>query len=238
MKIVICDDIKDEAIVTYQYIKRYHTEHGLPLLPAHHVTNGEDLRKMGAMDLLFLDIELGEESGIALAAEINRTYPEAIVVFVSSYPYYVTDAYNVQAAQFFVKPLQYEIFEREYERLLKRYDTVQDAFTRKDIEQGDVILHKSDIVYIESFKRVLTAHTAGRKAYSYYGKIGDEERFFADNDIIRCHRGYLVNLAHVASVGRDGIVVKFADGSTATVPVSESAFDTVRSKYLQHISKR
>jgi DNA-binding LytR/AlgR family response regulator len=190
------------------------------------------------MDLLFLDIALGEESGIALAAEINRTYPDAIIVFVSSYPYYVTDAYNVQAAQFFVKPLQYEIFQREYERLLKRYDTVQDAFTRKDIELGELTLHKSDVVYIESYKRVLTAHTVDKKTYSYYGKIGDEELFFADSAIVRCHRGYLVNLAHILNITRDGIVVKFGDTSTATVPVSESAFDTVRSKFIQHISKR
>lgn len=238
MRIVICDDIKDEAMVTYQYIKRYYTECQLPVPPVLHVTNGTDLRKIGAMDLLFLDIELGEESGITLAAEINRTYPDAIIVFVSSYPYYVTDAYNVQAAQFFVKPLQYEIFQREYERLLKRYETVQNAFMRKDIELGETILHKSDIVYIESYKRVLTAHTVDKKSYSYYGKIGDEEQFFEDSTITRCHRGYLVNLTHVLNLNRDGIVVKFFDGSTDTIPVSESAFDTVRSKFIQYISKR
>lgn len=238
MRIVICDDIKDDAMVTYQYIKRYHTEHQLPVPPISHVTNGEDLRRIGAIDLLFLDIELGEESGIALAAEINRTCPDAIIVFVSNYPYYVTEAYNVQAAQFFVKPLQYEIFEREYQRLLKRYETMQEAFMRKDIEEGEVILHKSDIVYIESYKRVLTAHTVDKHTYSYYGKIGDEELFFADNAIVRCHRGYLVNLAHILNITRDGVAVKFADGSTTTVPVSESAFDTVRSKFIQHISKR
>lgn len=238
MRIVICDDVKDDAMVTYQYIKRYHTEHRLPVPPISHVTNGTDLRKLGSMDLLFLDIELGEESGITLAAEINRTYPDAIIVFVSSYPFYVTDAYNVQAAQFFVKPLQYEIFQREYERILKRYDTLQDTFIRKDIEYGEITIHKSEIVYIESYKRILTAHTIDKKTYSYYGKIGDEEQFFADNDIIRCHRGYLVNLAHVLNLNRDGIVVTFADGSTNIVPVSESAYDTVRSKFIHYISKR
>lgn len=238
MKIVICDDIKDDAMVTYEYLKRYYTEHQLPVPPVYHVTNAADLRKIGPMDLLFLDIELGEESGIALAAEMNQLYPDALVVFVSGYPYYVTDTYNVQAAQFFVKPLQYEIFHREYERILKRYEIMQDAFTRKDINLGEVVLHKSDIVYIESYKRILTVHTTDKKTYQYYGKIGDEEQFFEESTIVRCHRGYLINLAHVQNINRDGIVVKFSDGSTDTIAVSESSYDTVRNKFVQYISKR
>lgn len=238
MRIAICDDIKDDAMGTYAQLKRYYTERQLPIPPVSHVTNGNDLRKIGQVDLLFLDIELKSESGIALAAEINRTYPDTIVVFVSSYPFYVTDAYNVNAAQFFVKPLQYEIFQREYDRLLKRYETIQDVFKRKIIKLGEIELRKSDIVYIESYKRILIAHTVDKKIYEYYGKISDEEQFFEDTAIIRCHRGYLVNLAHVLSMNRDGIYVQFADGSTTDVPVSESSYDTVRSKFVRYISKR
>lgn len=235
MNIAICDDSKEDALVIYRHLKRYYDEHQLPFPQVFHVTNGTDLRKIGQMDLLFLDIELQVESGIELAAEINLTYPNTIVVFVSSYPFYVTDAYHVQAAQFFVKPLQYEIFQREYDRLLKRYHTIQDHFTRKIVSFGEIELHKSDIVYIEAFKRVLVAHTTTKKSYEYYGKIGEEEQFLNGTTIIRCHRGYLVNLAHVLSVNRNGILVQFADGSTSDLPVSESLYNVVRQEFMQYI---
>lgn len=235
MKIVICDDIKEDALVIYRHLKRYYSEQHLPFPQILHVTNGTDLRKIEQIDLLFLDIELQSESGIALAAEINCTQPNAIVVFVSSYPFYVTDAYHVQAAQFFVKPLQYEIFQREYHRLLKRYDTIQDIFTRKIIAMGEMELHKSDIVYIESFKRILSVHTTLKNNYQYYGKISEEEEFLNGTTIVRCHRGYLVNLAHVLSITRNGIYVQFADGSTTDIPVSESLYHTVHHAFMQYI---
>ena len=120
LNIVICDDIVTEAETTAAFVQRYYQQRNLPLPQITLVQTGQQLRAQQAMDLVFLDIELAQESGIALAAELNRTSPATIVVFVSSYPVYVTDAYTVNAAQFFVKPLREDMFQQEFARILQR----------------------------------------------------------------------------------------------------------------------
>ena len=237
MKIVICDDVKEDAMATVECLKTYYAQHQGPKPQVTIVSNGEKLRKIEEIDILFLDIELANESGIELAAEINRTSPKTMIVFVSGFPFYVTDAFNVNASQFFVKPLQYEVFQREYNRLLNRYEALQDTFIRK-IGHDEVEFHKTDIVYIESCKRVLKVYSSNGKSQQYYGKIGDEEQFFANTNIIRCHRGFLVNLAYVVHVDRNGIAVKFEDGKTALLPVGDTWYEVTRTKFLQYVSRK
>ena len=236
MQIVICDDIKEDAMATVDCLKTYYKQHPGPKPQVTIVSTGEKLRKIQEIDILFLDIELGNASGIELAAEINRVNPKTMIVFVSSFPFYVTDAFHVNASQFFVKPLQYEVFQREYTRLLKRYEALQDTFTRK-IGHNEVTFRKTDIVYIESCKRVLAVHTTDGMSQQYYGRIGDEEQFFADTSIVRCHRSFLINLAHVVHVARTGITVKLSDGQTLHLPVGDTWYETTRTKFLQYVSR-
>ncbi len=237
LKIVICDDVKDDAMAMFDCLKTYYAQYQGPKPQVKIVSNGDKLREIQQIDILFLDIELANESGIELAAEINRTSPKTMVVFVSSFPFYVTDAFNVNASQFFVKPLQYEVFQREYDRLLKRYEALQDTFIRK-VGHDEVEFHKADIVYIESRKRVLIVYTLDGKSQQYYGKIGDEEQFFSNTNIIRCHRGFLVNLAHAVHVDRNGITVKFADGKTELLPMGDTWYEVARAKFLQYVCRK
>ena len=56
-------------------------------------------------DAFFLDIELGKESGIELARNIRRYNQYAVIVFITSYPQYVYDAFDVIAFDYIIKPL-------------------------------------------------------------------------------------------------------------------------------------
>ena len=145
--------------------------------------------------------------------------------------------YHVNATQFFVKPIQYELFQREYARLLNRYEAMQDTFTRK-IGHDEIEFRKADIVYIESCKRVLTVYTLDGKSLQYYGKISDEEQFFTGTSIIRCHRSFLVNLAHATNVTRNGITVKYADNTIRLIAVGDTWYDSTRTKFLKYISRQ
>lgn len=109
-----------------------------------------------------------------MAAHWNRTSPQTMIVFVSSYPFYVTDIYTVQAEQFFVKPLVPAIVQKKLQRILKRYEQRQDFFIRK-CSGKELILHKQQIVYIESRKQVLMVVLADGSQKEHYGKISDEE---------------------------------------------------------------
>lgn len=233
MHIVICDDVKNEAEATAACLRDYFQQHNLSLPSITIVSNGQQLQQQQQVDLLFLDIELEQESGIALAAHWNRTNPQTMIVFVSSYPFYVTDTYTVQAEQFFVKPLVPAIVQKELQRILKRYEQKQDFFIRK-CSGKELILHKQKIVYIESRKRILMVVLADGSQKEYYGKISDEEQFFSGSSIIRCHRGFLVNLAYVYDFSRTALTLQLPNGLQQTIPVGQTWSEAVKQAFLQY----
>lgn len=66
-------------------------------------------------------------------------------------------------------------------------------------------LNVSDILYFENERRKIAVHTL-RGEVSFYGVMADMERE-AGADFCRCHRGYLVNLSHVAEYNRETITL-------------------------------
>ena len=71
-------------------------------------------------DVLFLDIEMPEISGIELAKIINKKHPEIAIVFVTAYEEYALSAFDVETIDYLLKPIRKEQLERCLMRLEKR----------------------------------------------------------------------------------------------------------------------
>lgn len=175
-----------------------------------------------------------ENWGISIAEEVNRQQPETLIVFVSSYPYYVTDTYKVDAVQFLVKPLQQDVFTQVMEQVWRRYQAKHAYYVRR-CEGEPMAIVKSQVVYIAAQKRILTAFLANGNKRQYYGTLAEEEQTLAETGFVRCHKSYLVNLNYVQRMDRKGIIVKFLNGQLETVPVGESLYHSVYTAYLKHI---
>lgn len=234
MQIIVCDDIIQEALETVGYLQRYFEVNKTDSVKVDIVEKGEDLWAYKEIDLLFLDIELLNESGITLAKEVNQRYPDTMIVFVSSYPFYVTDAYRVSAVQFLVKPLQNDIFEQVMEQVMVQYQKRQAYYIRR-CEGEPVLIRKNQIVFIKAQKRILTAWLENGKILEYYGTLSEEAKLLEAYGGVRCNKGYLVNLNYVQRLDRKGIVVKLMNGKVYTVPVGESMYDAVYTAYLKYM---
>ena len=110
------------------------------------------------------------------------------------------------------------IVQKKLRRILKRYEQRQDFFIRK-CSGKELILHKQQIVYIESRKQILMVVLADGGQKEYYGKISDEEQFLSGSSIIRCHRGFLVNLAYVYDFSRTALTLQLPNGFQQMIPV-------------------
>ena len=156
-------------------------------------------------DIIFMDIELHKESGIDIAERIKMTYPLTVIIFISNYPKYVTQSYHVDAFQFLVKPIKAEIFNLEFERCLKYIEKCFEVMIRR-VDDTDIFFKKSEIVYIESRKRVLYLYLHNNETFHYYGKLADEEKYLSDNGFVRCHKSFIINLAYVRMYDNKDIV--------------------------------
>lgn len=197
MRIGICDDEKEIREVIAGKIKA--------LYPEAQITgfqSGEELlAHKQETDILFLDIGLPKQNGMEIAQEWRRRNKRALLIFVTSSPEYVFQAFDVDAFHYLVKPFTDEKFEEVLRRAVQQREKTETAAPAPEkilvVKEKDthVKVKFSDIIYGEVLNRKIILHTTGGDV-EYYGKMSDLEAQ-AGEDFFRPHRAYLIHFKYV-----------------------------------------
>jgi two-component system LytT family response regulator len=158
-------------------------------------------------DVVFLDIRLGKATGFDLLEDVDE---ETAVVFVTAYDDYAIRAFEANALDYLVKPVEPERLARTVERLQAGAPgaaPVRDVgpFTPLRwvfLEAGDAseFVELASITHVTPDPRGSRVHTEdGRSLPATKSLTGWEERLPPD-DFLRVHRGAIVNLRHVERV--------------------------------------
>lgn len=191
-----------------------------------------------AHDLLFLDIELNATAsmdGMALARHL-RNLPldkQPLIIFVTGHADYVYQAFDVEAFQYLVKPVDEhrfaEVFRRATERIVLREKQLRQTLVVQQAKTSKVIPLER-IYYAESQGHKVLLHLEEGKL-EYYGKISQLEQQLGDQ-FARIHKGYLVNLSHVAEYTRGQVTL--ANGERLMISKYKySAFVKQHLRFLQ-----
>ena len=119
MRIVICDDDKKIREQISSLIQKQTSDADIRLF-----SSSEEMLSSGMeYDMFFLDIEMGDISGIELAKIIRRKQEErgtySIIIFVTGFRQYMEDAFDVNAFHYLVKPIREEKFNEVFSRAKK-----------------------------------------------------------------------------------------------------------------------
>ena len=120
-QIGLCDDENYQLKVNTLFLKEIASKNKYDL-EYHEFTSGKQLRnylETNNLDALFLDIDLGEETGIEIATWIARKYSHIITVFVTGHREFAVEAFEVDAVGYLVKP--YDI--KKMENVMKKVIT-------------------------------------------------------------------------------------------------------------------
>ncbi len=147
-----------------------------------------------AYDILLLDVEMGETSGLQLARRVREHGSRAEILFVTSHFEFAGEGYEVDALHYLVKPVEegklMEVLSKAAGRLLTEPPSI--VIT---CEGETVKLYEQDIRYMESFGHYIVIHP-GDGSY----KIKENISAFAEklsDAFFRTHRSYLVSLQHI-----------------------------------------
>ena len=75
------------------------------------------------VDIAFMDIDMPDMNGIALAALVKQKYPSASIIFITGYSQYALDAFKLHASGYLMKPITKARLEEEVEYALSRKKT-------------------------------------------------------------------------------------------------------------------
>ncbi len=189
--------------------------------------------KSNPVDLIFLDIQMPELSGIEFAKILPKNTK---IVFTTAFSKYAAEGYDVDALYYLLKPISYEDFLKAANKALKWFEerehpesSGQDrfVFVKSDYKLQRIAF--DDILYIEGVKDyVRITMTNGNKVMSLMNLKKLEDRL-PSPEFMRIHRSYIVHMNKIEVVDRLRVVF----GNTY-IPISDSYKDSVMAYIDRH----
>lgn len=203
IRIAIVEDDSESARQLQDYLHQYQQETGTAIETTR-FSDGDEITEdyRPRFDLIFMDILMRFKDGMTAAREIRRVDPEVLIVFLTNMAQYAVQGYEVEAADFLLKPLSYPSFRQRLERLLKRGMRAQAQYITVPVKGGFRKLDVSHIFFVESRDHELTFHTGSENVTSSLSMRSAEEQL-TGYSFFRGNNSYLINLAHVEGV-QDG----------------------------------
>lgn len=166
-------------------------------------------------DLVLLDVQMPGMDGFGVLRQLSH---RPAVVFATAYDDYAIKAFEVQAADYLLKPISRDRLREAVRRIRdRRARTVADAelqqamralqqrekryATQLTVQKGRqiLLLATADVYWFEVEYRLVYAHTAGERFMSNY-TLKDLETRLDPEVFFRAHKSRLVNLHHVKAI--------------------------------------
>lgn len=156
------------------------------------------------IDVIFLDVSMPKTSGMQLAEALHKLKNPPAVVFVTAYSEYALEAFNVDAVDYLMKPVETDRLNRaldKVEAIVKPAPASHPAQERIPVEKGGrkVLVPVDEIRYIEAKDDYSCIYTDGDRFLSTIS-LAKLEQKLTPHGFFRVHRGYIVNLDHVEDV--------------------------------------
>lgn len=184
-------------------------------------------------DVIFLDINMPDATGLVFAEALSHLKFPPAVVFVSAYSEYALEAFKVKAVDYLVKPVENKRLEQAVARVIEHVSLHAKA------QKGDrIAVEKSGRkVFVNIDKiRFVTARddyafiqTSDEKYFSS-ASLAQLEKRLEGHGFSRVHRGYLVNLAYVVEVESisGGTLLLTLEGVEDKIPVSRRRVSSLK----------
>lgn len=179
------------------------------------------------VDLLFLDIQMPELSGLEFATIVSDNTK---IVFTTAFSKYAVDGYKVNAIDYLLKPISYEAFMQAANKALdlcvveeKKRKAANDRFFFVKSDYKLVRINFDDILYIMGDKDYVKFCLADGEVVSSLMNIKKLDGFLPRPEFLRVHRSYIVHISKADMIDRSNVV--FGD---TFIPITGSYKEAVQ----------
>ncbi|KQT35560.1 two-component system response regulator [Chryseobacterium sp. Leaf405] len=163
------------------------------------------------VDLIFLDIEMPEMTGIELTK--NLSGKDTIIIFTSSKKEYALEAFELNIADYILKPVTPARF---LQAVGKAQSILESRKENVQVTQNEFLfvrdsnitrrLKLDDIFYAEAMGDYVKFYTK-EKMFAIHGTMKAAEERLPKNDFIRVHRSYIISLSKIDTLQDGGIMI-------------------------------
>lgn len=228
MRIAICDDEKiwiDEIeTCCKQYFEENHMEYEVDTY-----TDGRKLiDNAEAYELLLLDVEMPGTDGIMVKEEVIARNKEIRIIFISSYPDNMPEAFGERVMGFLIKPLKYDEFSRKMGQVINFMDKEKKFILYETLNDTKKLV-LSRILYVKAEKRYSRFYMDDGSDVLIFKTINECECELG-SEFMRCHKSWIINLRHVRLLKN---YVVMSDGRE--IPIGRTLHDGIKKRYTEYM---
>jgi two-component system LytT family response regulator len=246
IRTIVIDDEKPSREVICNYLEEYCPEVDI-VATAGSVTSAFKAIKKHHPDLVFLDIELGDGKGFDLLTMFDKV--EFRIVFVTAYSEYAVKAFRFSAVDYLLKPVKIDELREAVTKVLSLGGSYLNSESisalLKNIGntavsnptlviphvKGFEVLKISDIIMCKADGYCTNFHLISNRKIVSSRNLKQYEDLLPENNFIRVHHSFLVNLNHVCSFTRHGEIV-------LTEGIKASLGDAYKDAFSRKFAKR
>lgn len=227
MRKIDCLIVEDEPLarnLMVEYVKKVPYLNLVDACP--NAMKAMEALKKNPVDLIFLDIQMPEITGITLMKILPN---KPMVIFTTAYSEYALEGYELDVVDYLLKPVTFERFLKAIEKASARMPAIPAMQPTTSSEQsiGQPFVFVKDgtklvkvvfneILYIEGLKDYVTIHTKQQKITTLQRMKHLEEQLPADT-FIRIHNSFIVNIKAIDSIHKNEVQI-----GQALLPISDS----------------
>ncbi|MFT4152703.1 LytR/AlgR family response regulator transcription factor [Parafilimonas sp.] len=225
IKCVIIDDEQPAINVLKNYIKRINNLHltGTATNPL----AGIELIKNNKADVVFLDIQMDEMTGIEV---MNILDSSVQVIFCTAYSEFAVESYELNALDYLMKPIAFDRFVKAVRRIKvndngsNSVGTIQGdipndyIFVKAETKGKMIRINLDEIDYIEA-KNNYVAIYCGNHITMVYSTMRDIEERLSHNHFIRVHKSFIIAYSKITHIEKSYVILK---NKNEKIPVSKT----------------
>lgn len=203
---LIIDDEPASHYVLSSYIEK--NANLLVVKQCYNALEAMDYIRLNAVDLIFLDIDMPEMSGI----EFLETIPQIPkTILTTAHSQYALKSYEYGVIDYLLKPISFPRFIKAVERFLSLYNApdslTEPLYIQLKIGKEQIELQQNDIDYIQSYGNYVKVFTP-EKVYLVPTTTQEIVSHLSTQKFLRIHKSYVINLAKITTYTEHEVSIK------------------------------
>lgn len=230
MTVAICDDEITFRNELKQLLLNYKIKSRVQV-DVTEFSNGEDLLNYdGVFDIIFLDYKMPGINGMETARSFRSRNNLCYIIFITSYPEFMIEAFEVNTYRFFIKPINSQILYDTMDNYIKEKKMFSPITINTDGEQ--VIINSHDIIYLEGAGKYCNIRTINA-SYQSSKTLSSVYSLLPKHCFFRTHKSYVVNLHCISSIKNN--LITLSNGEQAKIGRKNSSdFKHAYKEFVKH----
>ncbi|MBQ9265385.1 MAG: response regulator transcription factor [Clostridia bacterium] len=198
--------------------------------------------------VVFLDVDMPGKTGIECARLIQDQNPACVLIFATGHEEYMSEAFEVYAFDYLVKPFKLDRLEQTLQRIADRLNRAPEKALPSPIptetrsfagrlmlkhKDGVTFINLEDILLVQREDRATVIYTVNDGRYVLSESLSETEERLDLEIFFRCHKSYIINLRRIRNItpyGRWTYVVQL-DGTTHDALITHEKYEELEKRF-------